>query len=363
MISRRLLDLFLELARIDGLPGKEDAVAKRVFAFISGLGLPAQMDGAAAAALSGTSNVVCRVGGGGGVLLLAHMDTPRYTSSTVPVVTADRVSADGKNPLGADARAGMAAMLYALERAVNTNLPLKPFTLAFTTKGRHGMAGAKHLALPGTVRCGFVFDAPLAPGAYTASSHGVALFSADVLGRAADAAAEPEKGICAISIAARALAALKFGRHDEQTTSNIGTIAGGSGPDTVPLAAMVRGQVRAAVTENAGPVLDRIKAEFEAAAAAAGGAAAFKWSWEFAPYSHPSGAEVRLLADEAIIAAGLAPAPVPAPGGSEANALNARGIAAVNLGIGVKNPQSNSEYLPLDHLAKASEIALQLMKK
>lgn len=363
MVSRRLLDLFLELARIDALPGKEEAVARRVFAFLSGLGLPAQMDGAAAAALSGTSNVVCRVGGGGNILLLAHMDTPRYTSSTVPAVTDDRVSADGRNPLGADARAGMAAMLYALERAVNTNLPLKPFTLAFTTKGRLNMAGAKHLVLPETVRCGFVFDAPMDPGAYTVSSHGVAQFAADVLGRAADAAAEPEKGVCAISIAARALAGLKFGRHDAETTSNIGTIAGGSGPGIVPLAAMVRGQVRASVPENAVPVLDRIRAGFEAAAAAAGGAAAFKWSWEFAPYSHPAGAEVRRLADEAMLGAGLAPAPVPARSGSEANALNARGIAAVSVGIGVKNPQTNAEYLALDHLAKASDIALQFMRK
>ncbi len=363
MVSRRLLDLFLELDRIDGLPGKEAAVAKRVFAFLSGLGLPAQMDGAAAAALSATSNVVCRVGGGGDLLLLAHMDTLRYTSSTVPAVTADRVSADGKNPLGADARAGMAALLYAVERAVHTNLPLKPFTLAFTTKGRHNMAGAKHLVLPESVRCGFVFDAPLDPGAYTVSSHGVAQFSADVLGRSADAATEPEKGVCAVSIAARALAALKFGRHDAETTSNIGTIAGGSELGTVPLAAMVRGQVRASVAESATPVLDRIKAEFQAAAAAAGGAAAFKWSWEFAPYSHPSGAEVRRLADEAMLGAGLAPAPVPASAGSEANALNARGVAAVSVGTGVKNPQSNGESLLLDHLSKTADIAWQLIKK
>jgi di/tripeptidase len=98
-------------------------------------------------------------------------------------------------------------------------------------------------------------------------------------------------------------------------------------------------------------------------AAAAGGAAAFKWSWEFAPYEHPAGAEVRRLADEAMLGAGLAPAPVPAQAGSEANALNARGIAAVSVGTGVKNPQSNSEYLLLDHLAKTSDIAWQLIKK
>ncbi len=363
MVSRRLLDLFLELARIDGLPGREAAVAKRVFAFLRGLGLQPAMDGSAAAALSDTSNVVCPVGGGGAFVLLAHMDTAAYTSAARQVVGADRVSTDGRAPLGADGRAGMAAILYALERAVNTNLPLKPFTMAFTTRGRGNMAGVRNLVLPAGVRCGFVLDSPLPPGSYAASSHGIALFSADVLGRSADASLEPEKGVSAVGIAAAALAGLKLGRHDPETTSNVGTITGGSAPGTVPLAAMVRGQVRASAQEKAVPVLDSVKAAFEEAAKAAGGAVSFKWWWDFAPYSHEPGSEVRRLAEEAVIAAGLRPAGVAAARGSEANALNARGIAAVNFGVGIGNPLANSEYIPLEALSKASEIVSRLISK
>lgn len=361
MASRRLIDLFLELARIDGVPGKEAAVANYVFAFLRNMGLQPRVDGTAAAALSNTGNVVCPVGGGGSFALLAHMDTASYTSGNMPAVTADRIASDGKGQLGVE-RAGLAAILYSLERAVNTNLPLKPFTLAFTTRSRPAMAGARHLALPEGVRCGFVFTSPSAPGAYTVSSHGVANFSADVLGRSADGG-RPEEGVCAVTIAARALAGLQFGRHDADTTSNIGTIAGGSGPGTIPLAALVRGQVRAAQAEKAGPVLDRIKAGFEAAAKAGGGAVAFKWSWEFAPYSHPPGAEVRRLAEEAILGAALKPAAEPAATGSEANLLSGRGIPAVNFGVGAKNLQTNSEYIQVDHLSKTFEIVWQLIKK
>lgn len=361
MVSKRLVDLFLELARIDGLSGKEAPVANYILAFLKNLGLPAQLDGSAAAALSNTSNVVCRVGGGGSTLLLAHMDTAFHTSGTVPAVTADRISSAGKGQLGVE-RAGLAAMLYALERAVNTNLPLKPFTLAFTTRSRQTMAGARHLVLPEGVRCGFVFASQSDPGAYTVSSHGVANFSADVLGRAADGD-QPEKGVCAVTIAARAIAGLRLGRHDADTTSNIGTIAGGSGPGTIPLAALVRGQVRAAQDIKARPVLDSIKAGFESAAASGGGAVAFKWSWEFAPYSHPPGAEVRQMAESALIAAAMKPLAEAAIVGSEANLLNGRGIAAVNFGVGAKNQQTNAEYILLDHLGKTFEIVWQLIKK
>lgn len=362
MASRRLTDIFLQLARIDALPGKEAAMAAHAAAFLKNLGLPAQLDGTAAAALSNTSNVVCQVGGGGDFALLAHMDTVRPTSSSGPEVTADRITSGGRGPLGADGRAGMAAILYAVERAVNTNAPLKPFTLAFTTRGAGSMAGARHLALPAGVRSGFTFATGLPPGAYTASSHGIAVFSADILGKAADAGANPEGGICAISIAARAIAALSFGRHDPETTSNVGTIAGGAGTSIVPPAALVRGQVRAADAAKALPILDAMKAQFDKAASAAGGAAAFKWSWEFQPFRHAPEARVRVLAEAALRGAGLVPGPAAALSGGEAHALNARGIAAVAFGVGGGADKPNDEYILLDHLAKAAETVSSLIK-
>lgn len=363
MASRRLTDLFSELARMDALPGKEAPVANYALSFLKSLGLPARLDGSAVAALSNTSNVICEVGGGGELLLAAHMDTLHHTSATRHLITADRITSGGKGPLGVDGRAGMAAILYALERAVHSGSPLKPFTIAFTTRGKGNMAGARHLALPPRIRCAFVFGSELAPGTYTASSPGIALFSADILGRSSDAAADPESGISAISIAAKALAALSFGRHDPETASNVGTIAGGSGTGTVPLAALVRGQVSVSEAAKALPVLDRIKMEFEKCAASAGGAVSFKWFWEFQPYLHAPGSEVLRLAEWALRDAGLTPAAVAAPGGSEANVLNARGLAAVSFGIGARAQKPNDEYILLEHLAKASEIVTHLIKK
>lgn len=363
MASKRLIALFSELARLDGLPGKEAPVANYVLSFLKNLGLPVKVDGSAAAALSNTGNVVCEVGGGGDFTLAAHMDTLYHTSATEAVVTADRITSGGKGPLGVHGRAGMAAILYSLERAVHSGLSLKPFTAVFTTRARGNMAGARHLALPARVRCAFVFGSELDPGTYTASSPGIALFSADVLGRSADASAAPESGISAITIAAKAIASLSLGRHDAETTSNIGTIAGGVNTGLVPLAALVRGQVRVSDADKALPVLDGIKAEFEKSAAAAGGAVAFKWTWDFKPYRHAPGSEVLRLAEWAIRDAGLAPVPVASAGGNEANAFNAKGLAAVSFGIGARSLKQHDEYILLDHLAKASEIVSHLIKK
>ena len=46
-------------------------------------------------------------------------------------------------------------------------------------------------------------------------------------GKSAHAGVEPEKGISAITVAAKAIAQMKLGRIDEETTANIGYFKGG----------------------------------------------------------------------------------------------------------------------------------------
>lgn len=363
MEHRRITELFLELARIDGRSGKEAAVAQFAYSFLKNLGLEPLRDGANAVSGSNTSNIVCPVGGGGELALLAHMDTADFTSSTKQVVTADRIASDGKWPLGANDRAGMAAILYALERAAIFNLPLKPFTIAFTTQGETTMAGGRNLGLPAGIRYAFVFDSSLDPGCYVSSSPGVAGFAVHVTGKPSRSGPDTETGISAIRIAAKALAALDTDRHDEETTSNIGIISGGEATNVVPIYTLIRGEVRALDKAKGLPILDGIKAEFEKAASAAGGKAMFNWAWDFQPYRHDKDSGVCRMAETALRGAGLQPVPVISQSGSDANSLNAKGVAALNFGIGAKNPRTNDEYILLEHLVKASEIAWQLIKK
>lgn len=361
MASRRLTELFLELARLDGQSGREAPVAKFAAEFLRKLGLAARQEEPTPGSNAG--NVVCQVGGGGEFVLLAHMDTARNTSRTAQVVASDRITSDGKGQLGADNRAGMAAILYAVERAVHTSSPVKPFTLAFTTQEETGLTGGQALALPPSVKYGFVLDSSMDPGNYAVSSPGAAVFEAEVLGKPAHAGIAPEKGICAIRIAAKAIASLEFGRHDEETTSNIGTIAGGQATNVVPPSAAVRGEVRSLDPAKVEPRVNAVKAAFEREAAAAGGTIKFSWKWEFRPYRHAAGAPVCQAAEAALRGAGLNPAGLPSHGGSDANTLNAKGIAAVNFGIGARNPHADDEYILLEHLTKSSEIVWQLIKK
>ena len=50
---------------------------------------------------------------------------------------------------------------------------------------------------------------------------------ATILGKTAHAGVAPEKGVSAITIAAKAISRMPLGRIDEETTANIGRFAGG----------------------------------------------------------------------------------------------------------------------------------------
>ena len=91
-----------------------------------------------------------------------------------------------------------------------------------------------------------------------------------VKGRAAHAGFEPEKGIHAIQTAARAIAALKLGHVDEETTLNVGLISGGSVVNAVPELCTCRGEIRSYSHEKAMETLEDVRAVFETAVKEAG---------------------------------------------------------------------------------------------
>jgi tripeptide aminopeptidase len=363
MTDARLTEIFLALAGLDGQSGKEKPVADYLVSFLKELGLAPRVDDTAAMTGSNTGNVICEIAGGGDLVLLAHQDTARRTSGTKHIVTGDRISSDGRSQLGADNRAGIAVILHNIERAVKESLPVRPFTAVFTVMEETTMGGSLNLRLNRKIKYGFVFDSSSDPGVFAVSSPGAAAFTVEVRGRPSHAGIAPEKGICAVSIAAKALASLTFGRLDEETTSNIGTISGGEAVNVVPPSCRVTGEVRSLDVSKVPPVLETIKKEFETAAAQKGGAAEFSWVWDFKPYRHSEKSEVCLMAIRAVKDAGLEPVPARSHGGSDANSLNANGVATVNFGIGAKNPHADDEYILLEHLRQSGEIVRQLIKK
>ncbi len=360
-IDRRLIETFLAVAAIDGLSGNERGVADFIAARLAELGLSLHEDEAAKAGGGNCGNLVARAGDGGEIVLLAHMDTARSTAGMRPILQTDRITSDGTTVLGVDDRAGVAALLYAAERVMAMRGSTARFSLAFTICEETTLAGSRHLAIDPRWRHGFVFDSSQRPGRFIAGSYGCKRSLAVVHGRAAHSGIAPERGIDAVRVLAAAISALKLGRVDAETTANIGLIRGGSALNVVPERAEAESEIRATTAARVEQLDAEFRSAFERAASLAGATVDYQSHWEFEPYRHDPDSTIYQRTAAMLQAAGLTPEPYVTPGGSDANALNARGLAAMNLGIGSQNPHGNDEFILLEDLAAAASMAERLL--
>ncbi|MCX6169757.1 MAG: M20/M25/M40 family metallo-hydrolase [Ignavibacteriales bacterium] len=338
-------------------------MAKFLITFLEKLGLKPAEDESANISDGNTGNIICKIGTGGNYVLLSHMDTARSTLNLKPKILADRITSDGTTILGADNRAGIASLIYSLEKLVKGNILLKDFTLAFTTQEETTLHGSQNLDLNGNIKMGFVFDSHLKPGNFICESAGSVGFCIKVKGKASHSGLAPENGIDSIKIASVAISKINLGKIDSDTTANIGIINGGTATNVVPELTSIHGEIRSTVPSKIDVKLSEIKHEFISTAKLYGGECEFESFWNFKPYKITPDNETYKTIERAIRNVGIIPIPEISKGGSDANSLNTKGIPTVNLGIGAENPHANDEYILFEDLQKTAEIAMELMKK
>ncbi len=358
-----LIQLFLDLVKIEGLSGNEKNVASYIKDFLTKLGFEYfEEDDAHLIDGGNQGNLICPVYGGGDFVLVSHMDTARTTKGINPVIEDGKIKTDGKTILGADNRAGITAILYALQHALNEGKKIKPHTIVFTICEETSLSGSKNLKLNNqNIRKGFVFDSHLEPGYFIVASPGALFFNFIVKGKPAHSGIEPEKGINAIQAAANAISKIKQGRLDDSTTLNIGKIKGGEAVNVIPAYVEIEGEIRSFELEKIQKYFNELTSIFKDETSASGCEFIMNSSWDFKPYKISSESEVYRSIKEAIEKSNLLPKESISFGGSDANSFNARGIECVNIGIGAKNPHSNDEYILIEHLMQASIIAYHLI--
>src|SRR5262249_44202964 len=91
--------------------------------------------------------------------------------------------------------------------------------------------------------------------------------SATIQGLAAHAGICPEQGISAIQIAAEAIAGMRLGRLDDETTANVGVSQGGLASNIVPDSVVLRGETRSLSVAKLEAQTAHMRERFEAAVA------------------------------------------------------------------------------------------------
>ena len=363
MDRQRIIEIFLQAARINALSGFEKPVADFIKSFLSDYNYKVSEDDSQKFTSSNSGNLICKIGTGGDFLLLSHMDTARPTLETKPILKDDKIVSSGDTVLGVDNRAGIAVLLFILEKIAKENIPVKDFTVAFTTCEETTLFGSKNLVINGKINKCFVFDSGLRPGNFIFSSCGAIGFNMKIIGKASHSGISPEKGINSLQAAAEAICKLPLGRIDDETTMNIGKLKSGSAVNVIPELTELEGEVRSFDLKKAENYFDLIVDTFRKKAQEVDANLEYDHFWDFKPYTVKECSDVYKETVRAISRVGLSPVPKISLGGSDANSLNGRGIESVNLGIGAQNPHSNEEFINIEDLIKSSETALELVKR
>jgi tripeptide aminopeptidase len=387
-LERRYLNgTFAELCRIESPSGSERACAERVIAELRALEVAVHEDDAGPRTGSDCGNLLARIPAGQAtspraaspaaaspaaqaadgerrsLLLCAHLDTVPLLAPVEPVLVEGFWENENEGVLGADNKAAVAVLL-ALARHVRSAGAPVDLELLFTVGEETALAGARAFdASRLQSGFGYVFDHATQIGEVVVDSPTHFRIEADFHGAAAHAGIRPEDGRSAILAAARAISSLALGRLDEQTTVNVGTIAGGTAMNVVPERCTVVAEVRGMQDERAETVVAEVVQRLNEAANLPECECDVDVSVQrmFAGFHLTAARPAVGVAESALAACGYRPVRISSGGASDANELLVQGVEVVNLANGTERNHEPGERVSVAALEGMLDVALALL--
>ena len=375
--TERLLNTFLELVRIDSPSGEESDVAVYCRKALEEAGCIIHVESLTPTAGSNTGNLIATLPAFLSdvaehnpmpLYFSAHMDTVEPCRGVKPRIEKGAVYSDGTTILGGDDKVGLAAiieMIQCLAEGAAKGEQHPEIRVLFSVKEEVGLEGAKafseKLFADAQGAFCYVLDAAGKPGLVVNGAPYQLSYKAEFIGQASHAGIAPEEGVSAIRAAALAVSALPQGRLDEQSTSNAGTIKGGSADNVVAAECLVTGELRSHSKDR----LASWKATIEDALRGADSSVQVQINWElnyegfFAAEDSP---QVQ-LAMRAARKLGFETRTEIGNGGADTNILASFGLAAVSLGSGMERVHSTEEYLEIADLENLTRLALCIAKE
>lgn len=367
---------FARLAAISSPSRREGAISRYLVQRLEGLGAEVIVDDAGPRAGGESGNLIARFPArgkeGAPLMVSVHMDTVEPAEGVVPVLKDGVFTSAGETILGADDKAGIAEIIEALEVVRESAIPHGPLEVVVTICEEIGLLGAKLLD-PALLRAkrGLALD-----------TSGVDLvihrapcankLRFEIQGLEAHAGIAPEKGISAIEVAARAIAAMPLGRIDAETTANIGTINGGQATNIVAKKVVIEGEARSHDAAKLARQTETMVNCFEQAAKAAarevdGVLVTPEVRTEVLsdyPQMHvPRQAGILTLIEAAAARLGRSIEVKAAGGGSDANIFNSHGIETVILGTGMTNVHTVNESVRVDDMVQVAQLLVEIIRE
>jgi len=370
----RLASVFTTLCEIDSPSKQEGRVAAYLKSLFADMGAEVIEDDSADKTGSDCGNLFVRFPKGGldrePVFFNCHMDTVLPAIGVKVKREGEIFTSAGDTVLGSDDKAGIAALIEVMRTLQEKNIPYGPVEYVFTTCEEIGLLGVK--ALDPTfihAKIGYALDSSginrVVVGAPAANR-----ITAEIKGIAAHAGLSPEKGINAIHLAARAMARLKLGRLDPESTANIGLIEGGIASNIIPESVLVTGEVRSHAVKLLAEHTEHIRSIFQAeidnwtdpdGVVAGRPSLDFRIIDDYPAMKLERGSAVIKRVETAAAALDRKLDYVVAGGGSDANIFNSYSTQCAILSTGMDKVHSTRETITLSDMALTAELIMAIL--
>ncbi|SHF58882.1 M20/M25/M40 family metallo-hydrolase [Ornithinibacillus halophilus] len=364
--QERLLEEFLELVQIDSETGYEQEISSVLKEKFSSLGLEVIEDDSKEQTGHGAGNLICTLKGNkegvDPIYFTSHMDTVVPGQGIKPSIKDGYIVSDGTTILGADDKAGLAAILEAIRSIQENNIQHGDIQFVITVGEESGLVGAK--ALDSSLlkaKFGYAIDSNGDVGDIIVAAPTQAKIKATIKGKTAHAGVAPEKGVSAITLAAKAISKMPLGRIDEETTANIGRFEGGKQTNIVVDHVEILAEARSLVPEKMEAQVEKMKDAFESTAKEYGGEAIVDIKVMYPGYKQEAGDQVVEVARSAAKTIGRESKLLKSGGGSDANVIAGFGIPTVNLAVGYEEIHTTNERIAVEDLTKICELVTAII--
>lgn len=366
--QNRLVEEFLELVKVDSETKFETKIASVLKEKFTALGVNVVEDDTKDQTGHGAGNLICTLEGTKDsvdtIYFTSHMDTVVPGNDINPSINYGYIVTDGTTILGADDKAGLAVMLEAVRVLKENKIPHGTIEFIITVGEESGLVGAKALD-PAfiTAKYGYALDSDGKVGNIIVAAPTQAKINAVVYGKTAHAGVAPEKGVSAITMAAKAIAKMPLGRIDEETTANIGRFEGGKQTNIVCDRVDILAEARSLVPEKMEAQVQKMKAAFESVAEEMGGRAEVDVTVMYPGFKYADGDHVVQVAKRAAATIGRSSELLKSGGGSDANVIAGHGIPTVNLAVGYEDIHTTNEKMPIEELVKITELVIAIIEE
>ncbi|MGM8365072.1 M20/M25/M40 family metallo-hydrolase [Virgibacillus sp. W0181] len=364
----RLINEFMEIVQIDSETKQEEKMADILKQKFTELGLEVIEDDSKHQTGHGSGNLICTLKGSDKtiqpIFFTAHMDTVSPGKGITPAIKDGYIVSDGTTVLGADDKAGIAVILELIRILKASDMSHGDIQFIITVGEESGLVGAKFLD-PSliTAQYGYALDSDGTVGDIIVSAPSQAKLLAKIMGKAAHAGVAPEKGISAITIAAKAISRMPLGRIDEETTANIGYFRGGQQTNIVCDYVEILAEARSLNRNKFDKQVNEMTKVFKQTASHYGGSADVDIQFMYPGFNQQAGDTVVEVARQAANAIGLNSKLLNSGGGSDANIISGHGIPTVNLAVGYEEIHTTNERIAINDLVKLTELIGSIVKQ